>query len=132
MPLPIYLTTGGPFEWNAYNIICAALYLTGSFITTWSELQRKWFKQNPQNKGKLYTKGLFSITRHPNYFGDILSTTGWYGFTQNYYAVIIPLTMVLNLKYGQIPELEAYLKKRYSEQWDEYEKNVKSLVPFIW
>ena len=30
------------------------LYLLGSFFGTWSELSRKWYKQRPENKGKLY------------------------------------------------------------------------------
>eukprot|EP01084_Bolivina_argentea_P122708 217443_1 len=56
MALPIYLTSKKEtFEWNTYNKICGGLYLLGSFISSFSELQRKWFKQNPKNKGKLYT-----------------------------------------------------------------------------
>ena len=48
------------------------LFIIGSYINTYSEIQRKRFKDNPNNKGKLYTLGLFQYARHINYFGDIL------------------------------------------------------------
>eukprot|EP00494_Astrolonche_serrata_P020197 UN20415 len=49
-----------------------------------AELQRKWWLDRPENEGKLYTQGFFSITRHPNYFGDILIFVGWALLTQNW------------------------------------------------
>mmetsp|Transcript_7411 Transcript_7411/g.11556 ORF Transcript_7411/g.11556 Transcript_7411/m.11556 type:complete len:119 (+) Transcript_7411:2-358(+) len=106
MALPIYLTSAEPFEWSTANIACMSLYVTGSFIATWSELQRKWFKQDPNNKGKLYTHGLFRISRHPNCFGDLLLTSGWWGFTGNYSATAIMAGIqLLNFCNTVIPEM---------------------------
>ena len=41
----------------------------GILIETVSELQRKFFKADPKNKGKPYSGGLFSLARHINYAG---------------------------------------------------------------
>ena len=56
---------------------------------------------------------------------------GWYGFSKNYYTFLIPLAMFCNFHFAVIPEIENYLKKKYGQQWEQYEKNVKSFIPFI-
>lgn len=136
MILPIYLTKGDSdanFKWmnSKYHILCLSLFCIGSFISSFSELQRKWFKQKTMNKGKLYTNGLFSISRHPNYFGQLLLFCGWYGLCKNYKIMIAPLLMTFSFVFHHIPELEQYLSKRYPNEWQEYAQNVKSFIPFV-
>ena len=135
MTLPIYASKKKKKEENKWNnlenIIYGSLFIFGSFISSYSELQRFWFKQKSENKGKLYINGFYSLTRHPNYFGDVIMNIGWYGLTANIKLMIIPIIMFLNLYFNQIPECEAYLKKKYSDQWISYQNNVKSFVPFI-
>ena len=55
----------------------AALWLVGFIFEAGSDWQLARFKANPDNKGKLLTSGLWSVTRHPNYFGDAAQ---WWGF----------------------------------------------------
>jgi protein-S-isoprenylcysteine O-methyltransferase Ste14 len=50
----------------------AALYGLGLWTEWWCEVQRKHFKQNPANKGKLCTEGLFGLARNINYGGYTL------------------------------------------------------------
>lgn len=107
------------------------LYIAGSIISTLSEYQRKLFKSDSNNKGKLYTDGLFSITRHPNYFADLLLFTGWMTITNNIKMLILPIGMYFGFRKQHIPEIESYLASKYSSQWPDYEKNVKSLIPFV-
>ena len=40
------------------------------------ELHRFAFKARPQNKGRLHTEQLASLSIHPNYFGDLFMFTG--------------------------------------------------------
>lgn len=44
--------------------ISVILYVTGSFLNTYSKLQRKYWKQRPENKGRCYTEGLFAQSQH--------------------------------------------------------------------
>lgn len=57
-------------------LIGFGLSVTGTAIEFVSEGQRRRFKQDPSNKGKLYTGGLFQLARHINYTGFILSRAG--------------------------------------------------------
>lgn len=52
------------------------LFATGSWMNSYSEYARKAWKERLQNRGKLYTHGLFRIVRHPNYLGDLISFSG--------------------------------------------------------
>lgn len=53
------------------------LYAVGIFTEWYCEVQRKQFKKNPANKGKLYTGGLFGLARNINYGGYSLWRTGY-------------------------------------------------------
>jgi len=55
----------------------AALWLVGFIFEAGGDWQLARFKSRPENKGKLLTSGLWSLTRHPNYFGDAVQ---WWGF----------------------------------------------------
>lgn len=48
-------------------VIGLALYAVGIVTETVSEVQRKVFKNKPENKGKVYSGGLFGLARHINY-----------------------------------------------------------------
>lgn len=45
------------------------LWAIGFFMESWSDVQKYRFRSNPDNKGKVCDVGLFSWSRHPNYFG---------------------------------------------------------------
>ena len=75
-------------------IVGASMYAIGLFVEWFSEVQRAIFKRDPANKGKVYTGGLFGLSRHANYFGYTIWRTG-YDFTQR-----------------AIPVLQSYLKER--------------------
>ncbi|MEP7053303.1 MAG: DUF1295 domain-containing protein, partial [Pseudomonadota bacterium] len=51
------------------------LFVAGSFFNTFSEYQRARWKARPENRGRLYTGGLFGVSMHVNYFGDLLWVT---------------------------------------------------------
>lgn len=53
---------------SPYSIyIGAALYTIGILVEPMSEIQRKIFKDKPENKGKPYAGGLFGLARNINY-----------------------------------------------------------------
>jgi len=60
-----------PVDW-----LWIALFILGSCLNSCSEWQRMKWKEKEENKGRLYTKGLFRYSMHINYFGDTVLFTG--------------------------------------------------------
>jgi steroid 5-alpha reductase family enzyme len=117
---------------NIVDIIGIFLYLCGSFLNTYSEYKRHTWKKKPENKGRLYTEGLFKYSMHINYFGDVVLFTGFAMITQTIYMLLIPFFMTLNFIFFLIPTLDAYLKKKYGREFIEYSKRSKKFIPFIY
>ena len=90
--------------------------------------------------GKLLQSGLWSVTRHPNYFGEILIWFSLYAtgitllFTQSvnpvYYLILIisPILITTVLVKVSTPLLEKNMEKY--DGWDAYTKRVPMLFPW--
>lgn len=117
---------------GAVEIIGILFYLSGSYINTHSEYYRHAWKLKEENKGRLYTEGLFSLAMHINYFGDILLFTGLAMITHSLSMFIIPLVMALNFVFFIIPSLDRYLEKKYKDEFKDYSKKTKKLIPMIY
>ena len=75
--LPLYAvaqTGGSPFGW--LDGVGAALTLTAVVIAFVADEQLRRFRAKPSNRGKVADVGLWGVSRHPNYLGEI---TTWWG-----------------------------------------------------
>lgn len=108
------------------------LFVAGSLLNTGSEYQRKRFKVRPANRGHLYTKGLFGLAMHINYFGDIVWATGLAMITGSVWSAAIPLLMTAMFVRVHIPRLDAHLAARYGEEFEEYRRSTKNLIPWLY
>lgn len=123
------------------EIVGLALFAFGYIFEVISDQQKKNFRKIEENKTKFISSGLWSISRHPNYFGEIML---WLGinlycgitFTNGYefiFSVFSPMFIIyaLNNKTG-IPILEDYAKKKWGKQKDfqKYIKETPILIPF--
>jgi protein-S-isoprenylcysteine O-methyltransferase Ste14 len=121
-------------ELGTLQYVGISMFTVGLLTELISELQRKSFKDNPANKGKLYTDGLFSLARHINYGGYTLWRTGIALTSGNYWLAALQFTwhMIDFTKRG-VPELGDYCSKKYGEEWKKYERDVPNiLIPYIW
>ena len=114
------------------EVIGILLYLSGSYINTHSEYLRHVWKLKEKNKGRLYTKGLFSLSMHINYFGDIVLFTGLALVTHSLSMLVIPLIMAVNFVFNIIPSLDRYLEKKYKDEFRNYSKKTKKFIPLIY
>ena len=114
------------------DILALGLLLLGSYLNTYSELQRKWWKNNSANKGHCYTEGLFKYSMHINFFGDVVLFTGWVLFTHNIWTLLLPLMMMYMFISFHIPALDEYLVKRYHEEFKMYANKTKKFIPFVY
>ena len=114
------------------GVLGLTLYVAGSLLNTASEFQRKTWKDRPENRGQLYTGGLFQYAIHINYFGAQMLFTGYAVITGSVWTVIVPLLMMAGFLFFNIPELDAYLKKRYGEEFTAYAARTRKFVPFLY
>ncbi len=115
-----------------FDASAAFLFLFGSYLNTASEWQRKRFKENPEHGGLLYTEGLFSWARHINYFGDTLWVLGWAMVTRNLWSLLVPIAITAAFLFAFIPPLSKHPATRYGEQYEDWKKNSKAFVPFVY
>jgi steroid 5-alpha reductase family enzyme len=116
-----------------------ATWLAGWLVETVADQQKFDFRNNPANKGRFCNTGLWRISRHPNYFGEIVL---WWGlfitccsvFTPSmYWSVVGPLTITLLLLFvSGVNLLEDSSDKRYGAllEYREYKQSVSNLIPF--
>ena len=125
---------GGNQKASLGNIdgIGIALYVCGSFLHSCSEYQRYKWKQRTENKGHLFTGGLFKYSMHMNYFGDVLLFSGLALITRVLFVFVIPLFMALNFIVILIPALDAYLARKYQAEFETYASKTKKFIPFVY
>jgi len=104
----------------------AALWLVGFIFEAGGDWQLKRFKANPDNNRKLLNSGLWSLTRHPNYFGD---ATQWWGFwliaasAGAFWTIFSPILMTfLLMRVSGVTMLEKTLKETKSGYADYIER----------
>jgi steroid 5-alpha reductase family enzyme len=93
--------------------IGAGLYGLGLFTEWWCEVQRKRFKQDPANKGKLCTEGLFGLARNINYGGYTLWRAGYSIVCAGLpWGVFMFVFLAGDFSQRAIPLLETYLARK--------------------
>merc|ERR1712004_737988 len=91
-----------------------------SLIEVVADMQKSVFKSDPANEGQFISSGLWSVSRHPNYFGEILLWFGLYLACSavfrgwQYLTVASPIfVMLLITRLSGVPLLEASGLKRW-------------------
>ena len=121
-----------PIPLGAAGTIGILLFLLGSWMNSYAEYARHTWKQLPENRGRLYTLGLFRYSRHPNYLGDLISFSGLCLISGRWITVIVPLIMLSGFVFANIPMLDAHLHDHYGTAFDEYAERTRKLIPFVY
>jgi steroid 5-alpha reductase family enzyme len=113
-----------------------AVWLTGFAFQSIGDHQLKMFKRDPANKGKLMQSGLWSRTRHPNYFGECLMWTGYVFFALTYpwgwTTILSAIYVTWFMGWGSAaPGNERHMRKTRPE-YEAYAKRVPRLFPRLW
>jgi len=114
------------------------VWALGITVETVADVQKTRFKADPANKGRFINTGLWSRSRHPNYFGEI---TLWVGVAiialpvlqgWQWVALVSPVFVALLLIRGSgVPPLEEKADRKWGGQpdYEAYKKDTPVLVP---
>lgn len=121
------VTSTNKAEFGIWGIIGLIIWILGFGFEVVADSQKNQFRADPTNKGKFITTGLWSWSRHPNYFGEIVlwlgiaiisfpNLSGW-----QYVTLISPIFVYLLLtRLSGVPLLEARADEKWGGQ-DDYE-----------
>lgn len=129
--LPFYWASQLQGTWGALQWPAIGVYLIGTLFHFGSDYQKRRFKQDPNNKGRLLNSGFWGLARHPNYFGDFLIFVSFGLLAGNLFGLIAPLTNLVQYFADAIPKSEKMAEKRYGEVWRNYKRQVKCFIPFV-
>jgi steroid 5-alpha reductase family enzyme len=123
---------------DVFAIVGFLVWVFGFVYEVIADSQKSRFNADPANKGKFIQTGLWSRSRHPNYFGEIVL---WIGVALialpvlhgwQWVAMISPIFVTLLLtRVSGVPLLEKKADKKWGgqEDYETYKKNTPVLIP---
>jgi len=151
--LPVYLVNNLPpvlhpkLGW--FDYAAAGLYVGSLLFEIVADRQKSaWRKAKGEGKHneKFISSGLWGLSRHPNYVGEVGIWTGIWAMSlsslrMGYFAPYIPgialasplLTYFLLTKLSGVPPLEASAEKKWGDdpQWKAYKSKVPVFFPWM-
>ncbi len=138
--IPIFVTNvmnqaalGDLAKRPSYFVVMGGLIsLVGIVIEAMSDRQKSIFKSDSLNEQKLCRVGLWKISRHPNYLGEIINWIGIgivpLGLEWGWIALISPLLITLLLYFvSGVPLLEKRLEGR--PDFEDYKRTTGAIFP---
>ena len=134
----VVITTTTRKEIDAFAILGLLVWVFGFAMEAIADYQKSRFNANPDNQGKFIDTGLWSRSRHPNYFGEIVL---WVGVAiialpvlqgWQWAALISPVFVTLLLtRISGVPLLEKKADEIWGgqEDYEAYKKNTPVLIP---
>ena len=123
---------------DLFAVMGTVIWLTGFLIEVIADRQKSAFNAMPGNKGKFIQSGLWSWSRHPNYFGEIVL---WIGVTVialpilqgwQWVTLISPVFIVILLtRISGVPLLESRADQKWGgeAEYESYKARTSILVP---
>jgi steroid 5-alpha reductase family enzyme len=132
IPLYLGMRTGGGI--GLLGMAGVWLTLLAIWLAYEADGQMRTFRNDPANKGKIMTTGLWKHSRHPNYLGELLT---WWGIwliavdldSNLWWTGIGALSITLMFVFVSIPLMDARSVQRRPEFADHI-KQTRALWPF--
>ncbi len=132
------ITTTNRRDLGLFALIGFLVWLLGFSMEVAADTQKSRFREDPANKGRFINTGLWSKSRHPNYFGEILL---WIGVAiialpvlqgWGWVTLISPLFVTLLLtRVSGVPMLERRADEKWGgqEDYEAYKERTPVLIP---
>ena len=134
----VALTVISTVEMGLVGWLGLGLWIFGFGFEVLADHQKTKFKADPANDGKFITGGLWDVSRHPNYFGEIVL---WLGISVmavpvmsglQYVSLVSPVFGFLLIYYvSGVRMLEARSDKKWGKnaEYQEYKRNTPVFFP---
>jgi steroid 5-alpha reductase family enzyme len=132
------ITSNDKLDLDVFAVAGFLVWLVGFGIEAIADQQKSQFRAKPENEGKFISTGLWSWSRHPNYFGEIVL---WVGVAIIAFPVlegwqlvtlISPVFVTILLtRISGVPILEAQADKKWGGQpdYESYKASTPVLIP---
>jgi steroid 5-alpha reductase family enzyme len=134
------VTSTLPKKTDVFAYVGLAVWVIGFALEAIADLQKGRFRADPAKRGSFITSGLWGISRHPNYFGEI---TLWVGIAiialpvlrgWQFATLISPVFVYLLIsRVSGVPLLEKKADAKWGgqEAYEAYKRRTPVLVPFL-
>lgn len=136
----IYILRAAPDQWHHLQTLGLLIWAGGFLIETIADIQKYRFNARAANKGHWIDQGLWSHSRHPNYFGEISMWVGIFIFAapflnswQLVWASLSPLWITgLLLFVTGVPPLERSAERKWGKlkAYQAYKRHTSVLIPW--
>ncbi|KAI3977014.1 hypothetical protein MKX01_008872 [Papaver californicum] len=138
LPLTVVNASDRDPSTQAADVIGWILWLVGILIEAMADQQKLKFKNSPERRGRWCNVGIWSFSRHPNYFGEILL---WWGVFiastpvlkgAEWLVIFGPIVLTLLILFvSGIPLLEESADKKFGnvEEYKHYKRTTSPLIP---
>jgi steroid 5-alpha reductase family enzyme len=132
------ITTTTRKELDLFAVVGFLIWVFGFAIEVTADTQKSRFRADPKNKGRFIHTGLWSWSRHPNYFGEIVL---WIGVAiialpvlrgWQWVTLISPVFVALLItRISGVPMLEKRADERWGgqEEYEAYKERTPVLIP---
>jgi len=132
-PIISAMTSGFPAILTPLDWLGTLLWTVGFLFESVGDAQLMRFKADPNSQGKLFTRGLWKFTRHPNYFGEAVL---WWGYflialaAGKWWTFFSPVIMTYLLtKVSGVAMLERTMKQKPG--YEDYMRKTSAFLPWL-
>jgi steroid 5-alpha reductase family enzyme len=129
--LPLHFAVQRPGPLGLLDVAAIGVYAVGTVFHLGSDLQKRRFKLRSDTGGLLLHSGFWSLSRHPNYFGDFLIYVSFAVLGGSVWGWAAPLANLLQYVFDAIPKNERWAAERYGAEWESYTARTKAFVPYV-
>ncbi len=121
------------YHFNAESVLGVFLFVSGVSLREFSKrtLKKSYSYVLTKRQKQLVTNGVYKFIRHPIYLAAILYVPGWPLFFSSLYGFLVALAFIPCILY-RIKIEERMLIEEFGDQYIDYMKHTKKILPFLY